>query len=109
MTNDIARGLSAPVAYAERMKTLYGSANPTPSDDQEHFKIPLVGEEESGSIKSPVRCLWALFGPALKRYSSFSGIGWRKPDLINCWTPSCPYRWGQPIDWRYGASVSDTR
>ena len=46
VTNDIARGLSAPVAYAERMKTLYGSANPTPSDDQEHFKIPLVGEEE---------------------------------------------------------------
>ena len=45
VTNDIARGLSAPVAYAERMKTLYGSANPTPSDDQEHFKIPLVGEE----------------------------------------------------------------
>ena len=46
VTNDIARGLSAPVAYAERIKTLYGSANSTPSDDQEHFKIPLVGEEE---------------------------------------------------------------
>ena len=52
VTNDIARGLS-PVAYAERMKTLYGSANPTPSDDQEHFKIPLVGERKWVQSSSP--------------------------------------------------------
>jgi len=45
VTNDIARGLSAPLAYAERMKTLYGSAMPSPSDDQELIKVPLVGEE----------------------------------------------------------------
>jgi len=48
VTNDIARGLSTPVAYAERMKTLYGSAAPSPSDDQEVIKVPLVGEEDDG-------------------------------------------------------------
>ena len=66
VTNDIARGLSAPVAYAERMKTLYGSANPTPSDDQEHFKIPLVGEEESGSNQVPRSMLVGIIRPRIE-------------------------------------------
>ncbi len=48
VTNDIARGLSTPVAHAERMKTLYGSALPTPSDDHEIIKVPLIGEEQTG-------------------------------------------------------------
>jgi cell division protein FtsA len=30
------------------MKTLYGSAAPSPSDDQEVIKVPLVGEEDDG-------------------------------------------------------------
>lgn len=48
VTNDIARGLSTPVAHAERMKTLYGSAMPSPSDDHEVIKVPLIGEEQTG-------------------------------------------------------------
>lgn len=48
VTNDIARGLSTPLVHAERMKTLYGSAIPTPSDDHEIIKVPLIGEEETG-------------------------------------------------------------
>jgi cell division protein FtsA len=48
VTNDIARGLSTPFVHAERMKTLYGSAIPTPSDNNEIIKVPLIGEEESG-------------------------------------------------------------
>ena len=66
VTNDIARGLSAPVAYAERMKTLYGSANSTPSDDKEHFKIPLVGEEESGSNQVPRSMLVGIIRPRIE-------------------------------------------
>ena len=66
VTNDIARGLSAPVAYAERMKTLYGSANPTASDDQEHFKIPLVGEEESESNQVPRSMLVGIIRPRIE-------------------------------------------
>jgi len=48
VTNDIARGLSTPVVHAERMKTLYGSAIPSPSDDREVLKVPLIGEERDG-------------------------------------------------------------
>jgi cell division protein FtsA len=48
VTNDIARGLSTPLIHAERMKTLYGSAIPTASDDHEIIKVPLIGEEETG-------------------------------------------------------------
>ena len=45
VTNDIARGLSTPLFHAERMKTLYGSAIPSPSDEHELIDVPLVGEE----------------------------------------------------------------
>ncbi len=47
VTNDIARGLSTPLGPAERMKTLYGSALASASDDREVIKAPLVGEEKS--------------------------------------------------------------
>lgn len=47
VTNDIARGLSTPLANAERMKNLYASAIPSPSDDREVIKVPLIGEEGS--------------------------------------------------------------
>ncbi|MEX2453320.1 MAG: cell division protein FtsA [Rhodospirillaceae bacterium] len=46
VTNDIARGLSTPVIHAERMKTLYGSAMSSPSDDHEIIDVPLVGEDD---------------------------------------------------------------
>lgn len=46
VTNDIARGLSTPVLAAERIKTLYGSALPSPLDDQETIDVPTIGEEE---------------------------------------------------------------
>lgn len=55
VTNDIARGLSTPVVHAERMKTLYGSAIPTPSDDHEVIQVPLIGEEETGETNQVPR------------------------------------------------------
>lgn len=55
VTNDIARGLSTPLIHAERMKTLYGSAIPTPSDDHEIIKVPLIGEEETGETNQVPR------------------------------------------------------
>jgi cell division protein FtsA len=55
VTNDIARGLSTPLVHAERMKTLYGSAIPTPSDDHEIIKVPLIGEEETGETNQVPR------------------------------------------------------
>lgn len=53
VTNDIARGLSTPLAQAERMKTLYGSAIPSSNDDREVINVPLVGEEAPADA-SPV-------------------------------------------------------
>jgi cell division protein FtsA len=46
ITSDIARGLSTPLAHAERVKNLYGSAMASlvPSDEQ--IDVPHVGENE---------------------------------------------------------------
>ena len=57
VTNDIARGLSTPLQHAERMKTLYGSAIPSPSDDREIIKVPLIGEEGSGETNQVPRSM----------------------------------------------------
>ncbi len=49
VTNDIAKGLSTPVAKAERLKTVYGSVMQSPGDARELLKVPLVGEEDEDS------------------------------------------------------------
>jgi cell division protein FtsA len=67
VTSDIARGLSTPVVHAERMKTLYGSAIPSPSDDREILKVPLVGEDEDGaSNQVPRSMLIQIIQPRLE-------------------------------------------
>lgn len=45
VTNDIARGLSTPIAYAERLKTLHGSVLPAGLADQDALDVPLIGDE----------------------------------------------------------------
>lgn len=47
VTSDIAHGLSTPVAEAERMKTLYGSAVASPADEHEFVDVPIIGEDDS--------------------------------------------------------------
>lgn len=49
VTSDIARGLSTTLHQAERLKTLYGSCLPAPSDDREMIDAPRIGEEEDAS------------------------------------------------------------
>ena len=49
VTGDIAKGLSTPVAKAERLKTVYGSVMQSPGDARELLKVPLVGEEDEDS------------------------------------------------------------
>ncbi len=46
ITKDIARGLTTPFNHAERMKTLYGNATLSPTDEREIIDIPQVGEEQ---------------------------------------------------------------
>ncbi len=49
VTGDIAKGLSTPVAKAERLKTVYGSVMQAPGHARELIKVPLVGEEDEDS------------------------------------------------------------
>ena len=57
VTSDIARGLSTSLAHAERMKTLYGSAIPSPSDERELIDVPLIGEENTNQPNHVPRSL----------------------------------------------------
>ncbi len=57
VTQDIARGLSTPVQHGERLKTLYGNCMPSPSDDREVIKVPLIGEEQSGETNAVPRSM----------------------------------------------------
>jgi cell division protein FtsA len=66
VTNDIARVLTTPVAHAERLKTLYGSAHSSPDDEREMLPLPLVGEEEDQLIKVPRSMVVAIIKPRLE-------------------------------------------
>lgn len=57
ITNDIARGLSTTLANAERLKTLHGSALPSPSDDQVMVDVPQLGEEDSDEVNTMPRSM----------------------------------------------------
>jgi cell division protein FtsA len=67
VTNDIARGLSTPLAYAERMKTLHGSCIPSAADEREIIDVPLVGEEEHAQANHvPKSILTGIIAPRLE-------------------------------------------
>jgi cell division protein FtsA len=67
VTNDIARGLSAPLAHSERIKTLYGSTTPSPSDDREVIKVPLIGEDDDTEANQvPRSMLIGIIRPRLE-------------------------------------------
>jgi cell division protein FtsA len=46
VTSDIARGLTTSLHAAERMKTLYGSAIATATDDKDLIDVPPLGEDD---------------------------------------------------------------
>jgi cell division protein FtsA len=45
VTRDLARGLSTPMAQAERIKTLYGSCQPSPSDARHMIEVPPIADD----------------------------------------------------------------
>jgi len=72
VTNDIARGLSTPLAHAERMKTLYGNCMPSPSDEREMITVPLVGEEDLAQANTvPKSILTGIVQPRLEETFEF--------------------------------------
>jgi cell division protein FtsA len=67
ITMDIARGLSTPVAHAERMKTYHGSALPAVCDDREFISVPMVGEIGTDTVnKIPRSMLTGIIQPRLE-------------------------------------------
>lgn len=67
VTTDIARGLSTPMAHAERLKTLHGSALPSLCDDREMVPVPLVGERGRDTVTEvPKSMLTGIIQPRLE-------------------------------------------
>jgi cell division protein FtsA len=67
VTNDIARGLSTPLAHAERMKALFGSAISSTLDEREMIAVPQIGEEEDGHANHvPKSMLVSIIGPRIE-------------------------------------------
>ena len=83
VTNDIARGLSTPLANAERMKALFGSAISAALDDRmkalfgsavsaaieerETIAVPQVGEEDDGHVSHvPKSLLVSIIAPRIE-------------------------------------------
>ena len=67
VTNDIARGLSTPVAHAERMKTLFGTAISSSTDEREMIAVPQVGEEDEGHVNHvPKSLLVGIIAPRIE-------------------------------------------
>jgi len=67
VTSDIARGLSTPLAHAERMKTLYGNCIAAPADERETISVPQVGEDDAGHASAvPRSILVGIIQPRLE-------------------------------------------
>jgi cell division protein FtsA len=67
VTNDIAQGLSTPLASAERLKTMYGAAMASPNDTREILRVPLVGEDEDQpSLEIPRSYLVQIIRPRME-------------------------------------------
>jgi cell division protein FtsA len=67
VTNDIARGLSTPLAHAERMKALFGGAIAATLDEREMIAVPQIGEEEDGHVNHvPKSLLVSIVAPRLE-------------------------------------------
>jgi len=67
VTNDIARGLSTPLAHAERLKALFGSAIASTLDEREMIAVPQIGEEEDGHVNHvPKSMLVSIIAPRIE-------------------------------------------
>ena len=67
ITNDIARGLSTTIEHATRMKVLFGSAIPSPSDEREMIDVRHVGEsDDAGPNPVPRTQLVSIIRPRIE-------------------------------------------
>ncbi len=93
VTSDVARGLSTPLAHAERLKTLFGSCSTNLADDRESLHVPLVGEQEpQRSTHVPKSLLTGIIQPRMEEIfelvrgrleaSGFSKVAGRRVVLV---------------------------
>lgn len=67
VTNDIARGLSTPLAHAERLKALFGSAISSSLDERETIAVPQIGEEDEAHVNHvPKSLLVSIIAPRVE-------------------------------------------
>lgn len=66
VTNDLASILSTPVNHAERLKTLYGSAEISPDDERQMLPVPPVGEDEDAFATVPRSMIVNIIKPRLE-------------------------------------------
>ncbi len=66
VTQDIARMLSTPLAHAERLKSLDGSALSSPEDERAMLPVRLVGEPEHHIAKVPRKAIVGIIIPRLE-------------------------------------------
>ena len=83
VTNDVAQGLSTPLAHAERMKTLWGNVLPGGHGEREMLAVPLVGERGTDTIqKVPKSYLTNILQARLEEIfeliAPFAGYGFNK-------------------------------
>ena len=67
VTNDIARGLSTPIAHAERLKALFGSAIASTLDEREMIAVPQMGDEDDSHVNHvPKSLLVSIIAPRVE-------------------------------------------
>ena len=66
VTTDLAKGLSTPLAHAERMKTLWGNVDNSPDDDRDMLAVPRVGEPDHLLAKVPRSMVVNIIRPRIE-------------------------------------------
>ncbi len=66
VSRDIADILSTPLASAERLKTMFGTAEPSPDDEREMLTVQQIGEEEHAFARIPRSMVIDVIRPRLE-------------------------------------------
>lgn len=66
VTSDLAKGLSTPLAHAERLKTLWGNVESSPDDERDMLPVPRVGEADHHLAKVPRTMVVNIIRPRIE-------------------------------------------
>jgi cell division protein FtsA len=83
VTRDIAQGLGASIATAERLKNLNGAAFLSPRDELERLIVPVLGEEEGSNVQLPRSDLISIIIPRIEEILEQVGRFLKKESRFN--------------------------